>query len=107
MAAENPLWGAPRNHGELLKFRFEVAQSTASNYLRQTPRPRGQTWKTFIENQKDAMAAINLFVVPTIGFKRLYGIAIIHLKRRDLVWTNATLHPTAEWIAQQITEAFP
>lgn len=107
MAAENPLWGAPRIHGELLKLGFELAQSTVSNYLRRRPRPRGQTWKTFIENHKDALAAIDLFVVPTIGFKLMYGIAILNLKRRELVWTNATLHPTAEWIAQQLTEAFP
>jgi transposase InsO family protein len=107
IAAENPLWGAPRIHGEVLKLGFDIAQSTVSTYLRRHPRPRGQTWKTFIENHKDDMAAIDLFVVPTIGFKLLYGIAILHLKRRELIWTNATLHPTAEWIAQQITEAFP
>ena len=107
MAAENPLWGAPRIHGELLKLGFEVAQSTVSNYLRRHPRPRGQTWKTFIDNHRDALAAIDLFVVPTIGFKLMYGIAILHLKRRELVWTNATLHPTADWISQQLTEAFP
>jgi hypothetical protein len=107
MAHENPLWGAPRIHGELLKLGLEVAQSTVSKYLRQHSRPSGQTWKTFIENHKDAVAAVDLFVVPTIGFKFLYGIAILHLKRRELVWTNATLHPTADWIAQQITEAFP
>ena len=64
MAKENPLWGAPRIHGELLKLGFEVAQSTVSKYLRRYPRPRGQTWKTFIENHKDAMAVIDLFVVP-------------------------------------------
>ena len=107
MAAENPLWGAPRIHGELLKLGFELAQSTISNYLRHRPRPRGQTWKTFIENHKDSIAAIDLFVVPTISFKLMYGIAIIHLQRRKLVWTNATLHPTADWIARQISEAFP
>ena len=107
MVAENPLWGVPRIHGKLLKLGFELAQSTVSNYLRRHPRPRGQTWKTFIENHKDALAAIDLFVAPTIGLKLIYGIAIIHLKRRELVWTNATLHPTAERIAQQLTEAIP
>lgn len=107
MAFENPLWGAPRIHGELLKLGFRVAQSTVSKYLGQHSRPTGQTWKTFIENHKDAIAAVDLFVVPTIGFKLLYGVAILHLKSRELVWTNATLHPTAEWIAQQLTEAFP
>jgi hypothetical protein len=102
MAAENPLWGAPRIHGELLKLGFELAQSTVSNYLRRHPRPRGQTWRTFIDNHKDVLAAADLFVVPTIGFKLMYGIAIIHLKRRELVWTNATLHPTAERIIGSI-----
>jgi transposase InsO family protein len=106
MAAENPLWGAPRIHGELLKLGFELAQSTVSNYLRRNPRPRGQTWKTFIDNHNDAIAATDLFVVPTISFRLMYGIVIVHLKRRELVWTNATLHPTAEWIAQQLTEAY-
>jgi len=107
MAAENPLWGAPRIHGELLKLGLQIAQSTVSKYLRRHDRPRGQTWKTFIANHKDAMAAVDLFVVPTIGFKLLYGIAFVHLKRRELVWTNATFHPTAAWIAQQVVEAFP
>ena len=106
MAAENPLWDAPRIHGELLKLGLELAQSTVSNYLRREPRPRGQAWKTFIENHKDAVTATDLFVVPTIGFKLMYGIIIVHLKRMELVWTNATLYPTAEWIAHQMTEAF-
>jgi transposase InsO family protein len=107
IAAENPLWGAPRIHGELLKLGIEIAQSTVSNYLRRHPRRREQTWKTFIENHKDAMAAVDLLVVPTIGFKLLYGLVILHLRRRELVWTNVTFHPTADWIAQQLTEAFP
>ncbi|MSO99360.1 MAG: transposase [Rhodospirillaceae bacterium] len=106
MAAENPLWGAPRIHGELLKLGFELSQATVSNYIRRHPRPRGQTRRTFIDNHRDAIAATDLFVVPTIGFKLMYGIVIVHLKRRELVWTNAIPHPTAEWIAQQITEAF-
>jgi transposase InsO family protein len=107
MAAENPLWGAPRIHGELLKLGFELSQATVSNYIRRHPRPRDQAWRTFIDNHRDAIAATDLFVVPTIGFKLMYGIAILHLKRRELIWTNATFHPTAEWIAQQLTEAFP
>lgn len=107
MAVENPLWGAPRIHGEMLKLGLEVAQSTVSKYLRNSPGPKGQSWKTFIGNHKDAIAAIDLFVVPTVGFKLLYGLVILHLKRRMLVWSNVTAHPTAEWIARQITEAFP
>ncbi len=107
MARENPLWGAPRIHGELLKLSFDVSQSTVSKYLSRIYRPRGQSWKTFIQNHKDAIAAVDLFVVPTVGFKLLYGIAILHLKRRELVWTNATCHPTADWIANQVNQAFP
>jgi transposase InsO family protein len=107
MAQENPLWGAPRLHGELLKLGFEVSQSTISKHLSKFYRPSGQSWKTFIRSHKDAIAAVDLFVVPTVGFKLLYGIAILHLNRRELVWTNATYYPTAEWIANQVTQAFP
>jgi transposase InsO family protein len=107
MARENPLWGAPRIHGELLKLGFDVSQSTVSKYLSKLYRPSGQSWKTFMKSHKDAIAAVDLFVVPTVGFKLLYGIAVLHLNRRELVWTNATYHPTAEWIAKQVTQAFP
>jgi transposase InsO family protein len=69
--------------------------------------PPSQGWKTFIRNHAPDIAAIDLFVVRTIGFKLLYGLAIIHLERRRLVWTNVTANPTSEWIARQITEAFP
>jgi hypothetical protein len=69
--------------------------------------PPSQGWKTFLRNHAPDIAAIDLFVVPTIGFKLLYGLAIIHLERRHLIWTNVTANPTAEWIARQITEAFP
>jgi hypothetical protein len=71
MARENPLWGAPRIHGELLKLGFDVSQSTVSKYLTRFYRPRGEGWKTFIGNHKDAIAAVDLFVVPTAGFKLL------------------------------------
>lgn len=107
LARENPLWGAPRIHGELLKLGFDVSQSTISKYLSRVYRPSGQSWKTFMRSHKDAIAAVDLFVVPTVGFKLLYGIAILHLNRRELVWTNATYHPTAEWIANQVSQAFP
>ncbi|MEQ8733559.1 MAG: integrase core domain-containing protein [Rhodospirillaceae bacterium] len=107
MARENPLWGAPRIHGELLKLSFDVSQSTVSKYFSRIYRPRGQSWKTFMRGHKDAIAAVDLFVVPTVGFKLLYGIAILHLNRRELVWTNATYNPTAEWIANQVSQAFP
>jgi hypothetical protein len=69
--------------------------------------PPSQGWKTFLRNHAPDIAAIDLFVARTIGFKLLYGLAIIHLERRRLVWTNVTANPTSEWIARQITEAFP
>jgi transposase InsO family protein len=107
MNRENPLLGAPRIHGELLKLGFEIAQSTVAKYMAKSGRGRSQTWKTFFCSHAADIAAIDMFVVPTIGFKLLYGIVIMRLDRRCLVWTNATTSPTAEWIARQITEAFP
>src|SRR5262245_31266640 len=108
MSRENPLWGAPRIHGELLKLGFAVAQSTVAKYMASTDgRPRGQRWGTFLRNHLPQIAAMDLFVVPTIGFNLLYVLVIVRLARRELVWINVTAHPTAEWIARQITEAFP
>jgi transposase InsO family protein len=107
MNRENPLWGAPRIHGELLKLGFEIAQSTVAKYMAKSGRGRSQTWKTFLCNHAADIAAMDMFVVPTIGFKLPYGIVIMRLDRRCLVWTNATTNPTAEWIARQITEAIP
>jgi transposase InsO family protein len=108
MSAENVLWGAPRIHGELLKLGFAVAQSTVAKYVvRADGRPRGQRWGTFVRNHLPHIAAADLFVVPTVGFNLLYVLVIVRLVRRELVWINVTAHPTAEWIAQQITEAFP
>jgi transposase InsO family protein len=107
ISRENPLWGAPRIHGELLKLGIEIAQSSVAKYMVRRRGPPSQGWKTFIRNHTPDIAAIDLFVVPTIGFKLLYGLAIIHLGRRRLVWTSATANPTSEWIARQITEAFP
>jgi hypothetical protein len=107
MNTENPLWGAPRIHGELLKLGFQVAQSTVAKYMAKRGRGRSQTWKTFLRNHAPDIAVIDLFVVPTIGFKLLYGIVIMRLDRRRLLWTDVTTNPTAEWIARQITEAFP
>jgi transposase InsO family protein len=91
----------------LLKLGIEIAQSTVAKYMVRRRGPPSQGWKTFIRNHAPDIAAIDLFVVRTIGFKLLYGLAIIHLERRRLVWTNVTANPTSEWIARQITEAFP
>ena len=70
-------------------------------------RPPSPGWRAFLRDHAAHIAAVDLFVVPTIGFKLLYGLVILRLERRRLVWTNVTANPTAEWIARQITEAFP
>jgi hypothetical protein len=106
MSVENRLWGAPHIHGELLKLGFEVAQSTVAKYMAKRQDPSSQGWGTFLRNHAPRIAAIDLFVVPAIGFNLLYVLVIVRLARRELVWINVTAHPTAEWIAQQITEAF-
>jgi transposase InsO family protein len=106
MSVENPLWGAPRIHGELLKLGIEVAQSSVAKYMVKRRAPPSQGWRTFLRNHAD-IAAMDLFVVPTIGFDLLYAFVIVRLDRRDLVWINVTANPTAEWVARQITEAFP
>src|SRR5207342_2903036 len=107
MSIENPLWGAPRIHGELLKLGFEVAQSSVAKYMVKRHGPLSQGWRTFLRNHAPDIAAMDLFVVPTISFDLLYALVIIRIDRRDLVWVNVTAHPTAEWIARQLTEAFP
>ena len=107
MSVENVLWGAPRIQGELLKLGFTVAQSTVAKYMAKKDDPSGQSWGTFLRNHAPQIAAMDLFVVPTISFVQLYVLVIVRLARRELVLINVTRHPTAEWIAQQITEAFP
>jgi hypothetical protein len=107
MSIENPLWGAPRIHGELLKLGFEVAQSSVAKYMVKRRRPPSQGWRTFLRNHAPDIAAMDLFIAPTIDFDLLYAFVIVRLDRRDLVWINVTANPTAEWIARQITEAFP
>ncbi len=107
MSAENPLWGAPRIHGELLKLGFEVAQSSVAKYMVKRRGPPSQEWRTFLRNHAPDIAAMDLLVIPTIGFDLLYAFVIVRLDRRELVWINVTTNPTAEWIARQITEAFP
>src|SRR5215203_3967734 len=107
MSIENSLWGAPRIHGELLKLGFEVAQSSVTKYMVKRRGPPSQGWRTFLRNHAPDIAAMDLFVVPTIGFDLLYAFVIVRLDHRDLVWINVTTSPTAEWIARQLTEAFP
>src|SRR5262249_24313628 len=83
-------------------------QSTVAKYMVWADsRPHGQRWGTFVRNHLPHIAAVDLFVVPTVGFNLLYALVIVRLARRELVWINVTAHPTAESIAQRITEAFP
>jgi hypothetical protein len=107
MSKENPLWGAPRIHGELLKLGFEIAKSTVSKYMIRRRGPPSQTWRTFLRNHADAIAAIDLCVVPTLTFECLFAFLVVGHGRRQLLWFAVTRHPTAEWLAQQIVEAFP
>src|SRR6267378_242120 len=107
MSMENLLWGAPRIHGELLKLGFELAQSSVAKYMVKRRGLPSQGWRAFLRNHAPDIAAMDLFVAPTINFRMLYGFVIVRLDRRDLVWINVTSNPTAEWVARQITEAFP
>jgi transposase InsO family protein len=108
MSVENPLWGAPRIHGELMKLGIEVAQSTVAKYMaKQRPGGSGQTWKTFLRNHAAGIGAMDFLVVPTVNFRLLFVLVILRHERRRLISLSVTDHPTAEWIAQQITEAFP
>jgi transposase InsO family protein len=107
MSRENPLWGASRIHGELLMLGFEVAQSTVSKYMTRSGRPPSQNWKTFLRNHAQAIAAIDLCLVPTLTFERLFVFLVVGHGRRQLLWFEVTRHPTAEWLARQLTEAFP
>jgi hypothetical protein len=106
MSIANPLWGAPRLHGELLKLLgIDIGQTSVAKYMIRTRRPPSQGWKTFLRNHADGIAAMDLFVVPTASFRVLYGLLIMGHSRRQILWLGVTAHPTAEWIANQITQA--
>jgi transposase InsO family protein len=108
MRAENPLWGAPRIHGELLKLGFSVAQSTVAKYMGCGRNGGGgQTLKTFLRNQAEGIVSIDLFTVPTLCLEQLYAFVILSHARRRIVFLTATGHPSGLWLAQQLTEAFP
>jgi transposase InsO family protein len=107
MSLENSLWGAPRIHGELLKLGIEVAQSTVAKYMAKQRPGSGQTWKTFLRNHVAGIGAMDFLVVPTINFRLLFVLIILRHERRRLISLSVTNHPTAAWIARQITEAFP
>src|SRR5450432_31947 len=105
MSIANSLWGAPRIHGELLKLGIDIGQTSVAKYMAKRRDPPSQGWRTFLRNHADGVAAMDLFVVPTISFRLLYGLLIVGHGRRQILWFGVTAHPTAEWIANQITEA--
>jgi Integrase core domain len=106
MSIANFLWGAPRIHGELLKLGVDIGQTSVARYMARRRGSPSQGWKSFLHNHADGIVAIDLFVVPTISFRLLYGLLIMEHGRRQILWFGVTAHPTAEWIANQITEAF-
>jgi putative transposase len=107
MSRENPLWGAPRIHSELLKLGMDVGETSVSKYLIRRRRPPSQTWRTFLENHVTSMVSVDFFTVPTIPFQILYVFLVLAHDRRRILHFGVTTHPTAEWTAHQLREAFP
>src|SRR5215469_6418600 len=107
MSRENPLWGAPRIHGELLKLGIEIGETSVGKYMVRGRKPPSQTWRTFLENHLKTMVSVDFFTVPTIRFQVLYVFLVLAHDRRRIVHFNVTAHPTAEWTKQQLREAFP
>ena len=107
ISQENPLWGAPRVHGELLMLGIQVSQATVSRYMLRRRGPPSQSWRTFLRNQALELVCIDLFTVPTVTFRILYVFVVLRLERRQIIHFNVTAHPTSEWAGQQIVEAFP
>ena len=107
ISEENPLWGAPRIHGELLKIGIEVSESTVQRYMVKHKKPPSQTWRTFLENHVKDLILVDFMIVPTITFKLLYVFFILSHGRRKIIHFNVTDSPTASWTGQQVVEAFP
>jgi putative transposase len=107
MCRENPGWGAPRIHGELLKLGFDLGESSVSKYMVRGRKPPSQTWRTFLDNHLQQLVSIDFFTVPTLRFQVLYVFLVLAHDRRRVLHCNVTAHPTAEWTGQQLREAFP
>jgi putative transposase len=107
MNAANPLWGAPRIHGELRKLGIDVSERTVSRLLRRRARPPSQTWRTFLTNHVTSLVSLDFFTVPTLTGRVLFVLVLLSHHRRRIVHLRITEHPTADWTAQQIIEAFP
>jgi transposase InsO family protein len=107
MSSANPLWGAPRIHGELLKLGIEISQATVAKYMVRRRGAPSSTWRSFLRNHAEGIAAIDMFVVASASFRLLYVMIILAHDRRNIVRTAVTEHPTAAWLSRQVTEAFP
>src|SRR5688572_18810547 len=107
MSRNNPRWGAPRIHGELLKLGIDITEPTVAKYMVRSRKPPSQSWRTFLHNHAKSMVSVDFFVVPTVRFQILYVFLVLAHDRRRIVHFGVTAHPTAEWTAQQLREAFP
>ncbi len=107
MSVANPLWGAPRIHGELLKLGIEVSQATVGRYMPWRPKIPSPTWRSFLHNHLTEIAAIDMFVVATATFRLLYALIVLRHDRRTIIHFDVTENPTQAWLARQMTEAFP
>ena len=107
MSQANPLWGAPRIHGELLKLGFDVSQATVGRYLPWRPKVPSPTWRSFLHNHMHDTVAVDIFVVVTATFRLLYALVVLGHERRKVIHFEVTQNPTQVWLARQITEAFP
>ena len=107
LSCENPLWGAPRIHGELLKLGIDVGETSVGKYMLRRRKPPSQTWRTFLDNHIKTMVSVDFFTVPTIRFQILYVFLVLAHDRRRILHFGVTAHPTAEWTAQQLREALP
>jgi putative transposase len=107
MSRNNPRWGAPRIHGELLKLGIQITEPTVAKYMIKRRKPPSQTWRTFLNNHVQNMVSVDFFTVPTVRFQILYVFLVLAHDRRRIVHFGVTAHPTAEWTAQQMREAFP
>src|SRR5919199_6875463 len=103
----NPLWGAPRIHGEIRKLGINVSQATVARCMLRRPKAPSPSWRSFLHNHMDGMAALDMFIVATVTFQLLYVLVVLGHDRRKIIHVAVAQHPTADWLARQITEAFP
>ena len=106
MAQSNPLWGAPRVHGELLKLGIDISERTVSRWMPRRTKPPSQNWRAFLDNHVGELVSIDFFTVPTATFRVLFVLIVLAHDRRRIVHFNVTEHPTAEWTARQLVQAF-